>query len=244
MSPPPLFRPGAALPILWENDRCAIINKPSGLPVHPGPRTTDTVESRFLPQKRGGPWLVHRLDADTAGCLLITRRKTALTQLQEAFAQRQVRKIYWAIVQGRPMQAEGLIDNFLRKESLGQGKGWKMAAVPASGMTGTDKGSGALPARTRWKLVAHNPEKDLSLLELDLLTGRTHQARVHCATLGTPILGDPVYGTVPHPGLSHVPMQLLARQLQVKGPESEKPLEAVAPPEADMARLIATMAPA
>ena len=210
MTPPPLFCAGMDLPVLWEDRHFVVINKPAGLAAHPGPRTRDSVETRLTPQKRGGPWLVHRLDADTAGCLLIARRKSALIAAQRAFSGHETVKRYWALVEGQPDRQEGTLTTLLRRISSAE-KGWKMISEPASETTGKGKQSsshGSL-ARTSWRVLACNGTS--SLLELTLHTGRTHQARVHCAVLGTPIIGDTLYGGQHNRNGLH----LLARSLDV-----------------------------
>ncbi|KXV48618.1 pseudouridine synthase [Gluconobacter albidus] len=206
------FHPGADLPILLETPRFLILDKPAGLAVHPGPSTQDSVETRLLPHPRGGPWLAHRLDTDTSGCLLVARRKTALIEAQAAFEQRQVRKLYWAVVVGNLSQDSGEIDAPLLRKS--GPSGWRMV-VDAKG----DE------ARTRWRVLGRG--KNLCWVELELLTGRTHQARIHCAELGTPILGDAVYGA--RAGSSSPGLHLLARSLELNLPSDTLAAEASPP---------------
>lgn len=181
-------------PILYQSNHLIIIDKPAGLPCHPGPRTTASVEDFFPHWRRGhdGPWLAHRLDADTAGCLAIARRKTTLIALQHAFATHTVQKTYWAIVHGIPPTAHGTIDRPIAKRTTSDG--WTMVIDPSG-----------QPAITDWRILAQS--QDRALLELTPRTGRTHQLRLHCATLGHPILGDALYGR-PGTGLC-----LLARSL-------------------------------
>jgi len=182
--------------ILHQSTHLLIINKPSGLACHAGPRGGPSVEDFFPQWRRGhdGPWLAHRLDADTAGCLAIARRKTTLIALQSAFAAHAVRKIYWAVVQGVPQAAAGTIDVPLRKRS--DASGWRMVG-----------GAGGQKAVTDWRVMAVGQGR--ALLELSPRTGRTHQLRVHCAGMGHPIIGDPVYGRAGK-GLC-----LLARRLEL-----------------------------
>lgn len=193
--------PPLPCPVLYRSAHFVVIDKPGGLAVHPGPQTRRSVEDFFplLSRRKDGPWLVHRLDTDTSGCLLIALRKQPLIEAQSAFQNRTVRKIYRAIVHGRPQSDSGLIDAPLaRRESRA---GWKMIVDPDG-----------QPARTRWRVLAS--ASATSLLELELLTGRTHQARVHCAHLGCPILGDPVYGTgAPSEGLLHLQSHSLTLNL-------------------------------
>src|SRR4051794_36674369 len=129
-------------PILLHTSDFVVLNKPPGLPVHPGPRGGPSVEDWFpeLSRRKTGPWLAHRLDADTSGCLVVALRRAALLQAQAAFASGRAGKTYWAVVRGEPAQAEGLIDAPLLKRS-GRG-GWRMVVDPAG-----------QPARTSWKVI-------------------------------------------------------------------------------------------
>jgi tRNA pseudouridine32 synthase/23S rRNA pseudouridine746 synthase len=167
--------------ILYQSNHLLIIDKPSGLACHAGPRGGASVEDFFSHWRRGhdGPWLAHRLDADTAGCLAIARRKTTLVALQAAFAAHTVRKTYWAVVQGVPREPHGTMAAPLRKHTTPSG--WRMVVDP--------KGQ---PAISDWRVLAASNGR--ALLELAPRTGRTHQLRVHCADMGYPIVGDPLYG--------------------------------------------------
>ena len=168
-------------PILFRDDRFVVLDKPPGLPVHPGRRGGRTVEDWFplLSRRKDGPWLVHRLDADTSGCLVVALRRAALIAAQAEFAAGRARKTYWAVVRGAPPTASGTIDAPLRRHS--SPSGWRMVSDAAGQRTVTD-----------WRLCGH--AGDIAWLELFPRTGRTHQVRVHCALLGCPVLGDPVYG--------------------------------------------------
>jgi tRNA pseudouridine32 synthase/23S rRNA pseudouridine746 synthase len=168
-------------PILFRDQRFVVLDKPAGLPVHPGPRGGPSVEDWFpsLSRRKDGPWLAHRLDADTAGCLVIALRKAALIAAQAAFAEGRARKSYWAVVSGGPVEDAGTVDAPLARRD---GKaGWRMAPDPSGHRAVTD-----------WRVLGR--VDGLAWLELHPHTGRTHQIRVHCALLGCPILGDPVYG--------------------------------------------------
>ncbi len=107
------------LPILFQNDHYVVLDKPAGLPVHAGPRGGPSVEDWFgrLSRRRAGPWLVHRLDADTAGCLVIALRRQALLDAQALFAAGLARKTYWAVVAGVPAEESGTIDAPLLKRT-------------------------------------------------------------------------------------------------------------------------------
>lgn len=190
-----------------------VLDKPPGLPVHPGPRGGPNVEDWFgvLSRRKDGPWLAHRLDADTSGCLVIALRKAALLAAQAAFASGMARKTYWAVVRGRPTAEDGTVDAPLIRRTTHQG--WRMQIDP--------QGQAAV---TEWQL--RGTTGALSWLELRPHTGRTHQVRVHCLTLGCPVLGDPVYG-----GGEAGPLHLLARSICLP---LDPPLSAVAPPPPHM----------
>jgi tRNA pseudouridine32 synthase/23S rRNA pseudouridine746 synthase len=185
-------------PILFQDNRFVVLDKPPGLPVHPGPRGGPSVEDWFgaLSRRRDGPWLAHRLDADTSGCLVIALRRAALHEAQAAFAGGLVRKTYWAVVRGSPAAESGEVDAPLAKRT--DRTGWRMVADPA--------GASAV---TAWRVRGR--AEGMSWLELFPRTGRTHQVRVHCALLGCPVLGDPVYGD----GIG--PLHLLARAIEFLG---------------------------
>jgi tRNA pseudouridine32 synthase/23S rRNA pseudouridine746 synthase len=198
--------------ILFADQRFVVINKPAGLPVHPGPRNSRSVEDYFpaLSRRRNGPWLAHRLDADTSGCLVIALRHAALIAAQAEFAAGRARKTYWAIVDGRPAGDHGTIDAPLSKQT---GRlGWRM-----------DVRTGGQPAITDWRLLGH--VAGMSWLELHPRTGRTHQVRVHCAHIGCPLIGDAIYGS------GQGALQLLARSIEL---EVVPPLKACAEPSARM----------
>ncbi len=201
------------LPILFQDARFVVLDKPPGLPVHPGPRGGPSVEDAFplLSRRRDGPWLAHRLDADTSGCLVVALRRAALHAAQAAFADGRARKTYWAVVSGHPGGQAGRVDLALLKVS--DRAGWRMTVDPAGAA-----------AATEWRVLGQDARH--AWLELRPRTGRTHQVRVHCAALGCPIVGDPAYGG--EPGRLH----LLARAIRLP---LDPPLAATAPPPAHMA---------
>jgi tRNA pseudouridine32 synthase/23S rRNA pseudouridine746 synthase len=168
-------------PILFRNEGFVVLDKPSGLPVHPSRAGGPSVEDFFpaLSRRRDGPWLAHRLDRDTAGCLVIALRKSALLEAQAAFAEGRAEKTYWAVVHGRPAANSGRIDLPLAKVTTD--RAWRMQSDPTAPQAVTD-----------WAL--RGATDGLAWLELHPLTGRTHQVRAHCAALGCPVLGDPIYG--------------------------------------------------
>jgi tRNA pseudouridine32 synthase / 23S rRNA pseudouridine746 synthase len=174
----------AALPgILYQDPRLIIIDKPAGLPVHAGPRGGPALTD-LLPALAGGkrrvPQPAHRLDTDTAGCLVLGRTKPALAALGVLFAAQQAEKTYWAVVLGGPALLSGVIDLPLAKQSTAAA-GWRMVVDPSG-----------QPAFTRWDVLGRGP--GTTWLALRPATGRTHQLRVHCARAGWPILGDARYG--------------------------------------------------
>ena len=197
--------------ILYADPQLVVLNKPPGLAVHAGPRGGPSVEDWFpqLSRRRTGPWLAHRLDADTAGCLVVALRRAALLTVQAAFAAGRVGKVYWAMVDGVPAAAAGIVDAPLLKVSTAAG--WRMVISPAG-----------QPARTAWRVLGAGGGR--AWLELRPQTGRTHQVRVHCASLGCPIAGDPVYG-------AGGGLQLLARAITLP---LDPPVHAEAPPPAHM----------
>jgi tRNA pseudouridine32 synthase / 23S rRNA pseudouridine746 synthase len=178
---PLALRPGIPAAI-FQDKSFLVIDKPAGLPVHQGRAGGPCVEDYFPAWRIGnknGPWLAHRLDQDTAGCLVIALKKTALLAAQACFAGGRAEKTYWAVVRGVPDRPDGLIDLALGK--LSQGREWKMAP---------DKT--APPAVTEWAVMGRGA--NISWLEFRPRTGRTHQIRAHAAAIGHPIIGDAVYG--------------------------------------------------
>ncbi len=171
--------PGVA--ILLEDPDCAVIDKPPGLAVHPGPRTRDSLETRLA--AAGCRWRpVHRLDRDTSGCLLLAKRPAALRRLQAAFAGRMIEKSYLAVVAPPPEADAGRIDAPLARRSS-RARGWWIAVA-----------NDGQPAVTHWQVEARAPAG--ALVRFRPETGRTHQLRVHATLLArsAAILGDPVYG--------------------------------------------------
>lgn len=213
----PLVAAGKAIPILFRDSRFVVLDKPAGLAVHPGPRGGPSVEDIFpsLRQRRDGPWLAHRLDADTAGCLVVALRRAALHAAQAAFAAGTVEKTYWALVDGGPTEDSGVVRAALRKVT-GQG-GWRMRSA-----------SDGQPAETEWRVLGRGG--GLAWLELHPRTGRTHQVRVHCALLGSPVHGDPLYGT------GGARLHLLARAIRLP---LDPPVAATAPVPAHMRAALA-----
>lgn len=210
--------------VLYQDSVMMIIDKPAGLPVHAGPGGGANLEQYFDALRFGvsrPPGLAHRLDRDTSGCLVLGRHKKGLARLHKLFAEGRVEKVYWAVVEGRPVEPEGRIDLPLLK--VAKGRGWRMAADP-----------GGQTAVTDYRLLGIGGR--LSWMEFRPRTGRTHQIRVHAASIGCPLLGDPSYGRESPPA---VPMQLHARSISVPLYYEKPPVVAVAAPPAHMRAALA-----
>lgn len=225
-----LPEPGA-LEILLEDEQVLAVNKPAGLVVHPGSgRPTGTLVHRLLaayPELEGvggpgRPGVVHRLDKDTSGVLLVARSHKAYWNLIRQFASREVEKRYLAFVHGVPRQMHGTIVAPIGRHPHHR----KRMAVRADGKE----------ALTEWKLIA--TAKDFAAIEARPITGRTHQIRVHLKHLGHPIVGDSTYG--PRSGsarhrLFRTPRTALhAWRLCFRHPISEVPLTVIAPLPRDL----------
>jgi 23S rRNA pseudouridine1911/1915/1917 synthase len=203
--PPPVSaKPQAQkipLNVVYEDDAIIVIDKPSGLVVHPGAGNVDRTLVNALIAHCGAslsgiggvarPGIVHRLDKDTSGLLVVAKTDQAHRALSEQFADHgregELERGYLALVWGAPKRPHGTIDASIGRHKTSR---TKMAIVPVA--------RGGREAVTHYRVVAtfgHGPEPIASLLECTLETGRTHQVRVHLASIGTPLIGDPVYGT-------------------------------------------------
>ncbi len=206
-----------------------IIDKPAGVPVHRGPKGGGSLEDYFGQLRFGlprDPALAHRLDKDTSGCLVLGRHHKALVQLGKMFKAGSIDKTYWAIVEGGPQAEEGLIDMPLGR--LDETRGWWMKHDPAG-----------LPSQTRWKVRGRGQNDNgepIAWLELEPLTGRTHQLRVHCATSGFAIAGDAIYGSAPREG--DLRLHLHARSIRVPISKNKPPVHVVAPAPQHMQSLL------
>ena len=221
-----MTEPDLAARLLYRDGLILILDKPAGIAVHRGPKGGESLEDGFdslrfgLPRK---PALAHRLDRETAGCLVLGRHHKALEKLGLLFKQGKVSKTYWAVVAGGPAGEAGEIDKPLGR--LDAGRGWWMKVDPAG-----------QPSQTLWRVLGRGAldGRPVTWLEMKPLTGRTHQLRVHAASEGWPILGDRIYGDKLDTGA----LQLLARRVEVPLSKNKPPIVAEAPAPAHMLPLL------
>jgi tRNA pseudouridine32 synthase/23S rRNA pseudouridine746 synthase len=208
----PVRLPGG-LVLLHRDTHLAIIAKPAGLAVHPGPQTPASLEDHLPALAFGNnrlPVICHRLDRDTSGCLVLARHPRAVKRMAALFETGAVEKTYWALLDALPAEESGSIDAPLLKQSSAAA-GWRMV-IDARGKR----------AVTHWRIL----DPAMRLVEFRPETGRTHQLRVHAASIGCPITGDPVYGSAGEP------MRLHAQALVVPY-DAAAPLHIAAPVPAD-----------
>lgn len=189
--PPTALEPEAEpIRLLHQDEHLLVVDKPAGLIVHPGSGVrSGTLVNRLLhhhpeiasvgsPER---PGIVHRLDRGTSGVLAIARTEAAYRRLSQAFAEREVDKVYLAVVYGLPDPPNGTVELPIGRHPTVRTR-----------MTVTPEARGGRPATTRYRVLGTGT--GASLLEVELLTGRTHQIRVHCKAIGHPLVGDPAYG--------------------------------------------------
>jgi len=227
------------LTILYEDSSLIVIDKPSGMVVHPAygnPSGTLVNALLYHCKDLAGingvlrPGIVHRLDKDTSGVMVVAKEDEAFHHLTKQFRNRNVEKVYLAIVYGKFGQDEGLIDSAIGRHPSERKR---MS-------TRTRKGRAAV---TRWKKVEEF--ECCTLLEIYPQTGRTHQIRVHLSSIGHPVLGDPLYGRKGRPGAIRDPVlkecvkrinrqALHAQRLKFTHPRKEEGVQFVAPIPEDM----------
>ena len=235
-------------PILFEDRDLLVLDKPAGLVVHPAPGNEDgTLVNALLAHCGesltgiGGerrPGIVHRLDKDTSGVMVVAKTELANAALTQAFAARDLDRFYLALCWGLPNPLAGEIEGAIARDPRDRKR---MAVRPDS-----SRGKEAL---TRYRTLAHH-QGAASLLECRLATGRTHQIRVHLASQGLPIVGDPVYLRRLPAAAKHLPPELRAllldfprqalhaARLGFRHPRSGETLSFTTPPPPDMQALL------
>jgi 23S rRNA pseudouridine955/2504/2580 synthase len=210
---------------LYEDDDVLVLNKPMGLAVQGGSGTLRHVDGMLaaLTSKDGQrPRLVHRLDKDTAGCLLVAKTRFAASALAQTFRSRSARKIYWALVAGVPRPRQGRVSTFLAKDEREDESLMRIARHGEKG---------ASHAVTYYAVV-ETAAQQLAWLSLKPVTGRTHQLRAHMAHIRHPIVGDPKYFNKENwelPGGLQNRLHLLARRIAVPHPRGAKTIDVTAP---------------
>jgi 23S rRNA pseudouridine955/2504/2580 synthase len=199
--------------VIYQDPNAFVLNKPPGLATQGGTKTHQHLDRLLdgLAEQDVRPKLVHRLDKDTSGALLVARSARSAGHFAKAFSGRTARKVYWAIVVGVPDANEGVIDAPLAKQP-GTG-GEKMHISEEHG----------LPAKTRWRVIDRAGNR-AAWVELQPLTGRTHQLRAHMAAITHPIVGDAKYGgpeAFLTGGISRK-LHLHARRIKIDAPEGGK----------------------
>jgi 23S rRNA pseudouridine1911/1915/1917 synthase len=230
--------PGIALRVVYEDDDLLIVDKPAGLVVHPAPgHASGTLVNALMAHGNGAGWggiagvqrpgIVHRLDRDTSGLLMVARRDSAQASLMAQLKARRIKKTYQALVHGSVNAAVGRIEAPIGRDPRHR---TRMAVVP-------DGRPSVTGYRVRERFTGW------TLLELDLVTGRTHQIRVHLDAIGHPVAGDPVYGTGTSrrgpAGLDR--LFLHAWRLELTSPSGGQLIRAVAPLPAELERVLVNL---
>ena len=226
--PPPIAveaRPeDIPLEILYEDDDLAVVVKPCGMVVHPAAGNEDgTLVNALLFHLKnlsgiGGalrPGIVHRLDKDTSGLLLVAKNDATHAALSDALKARTIHKTYRAVARGAFKEPTGVVEAPIGRSPKDRKK---MAIVPDGRY-----------ARTEYRVL--EPLRGATLVDVNLITGRTHQIRVHFASIGHPLLGDPLYGGKNQPPVGR--LMLHARRIEFTHPTTGQPMvfEAPEPPE-------------
>ena len=234
----PIGQPEIPVHVVYEDEDLLIVDKPAGLVVHPSPGHHEgTLVNALLGRGEalapGGiagvqrPGIVHRLDRDTSGLLMVARSDAAQASLQSQLKARRIKKTYLALVAGSVAAAAGRIEAPIGRDP---GRRTRMAVVPSG-----------RPSTTGYRVRERFP--GWTFLELDLITGRTHQIRVHLEAIGHPVAGDPVYGTGTSRrgpgGLER--LFLHAWRLELTSPSSGRLLRAEAPLPPELEGVLETL---
>ncbi len=209
---------------ILEDDALLVLNKPFGLAVQGGTRTERHVDGMLAALETDGdrPRLVHRLDRDTGGVLVLAKTREGAARLGGAFQRHEVEKTYWALCAATPSPKEGVIDLPIAKRMVRIGDGAQERVVPA-------EGEDARKAITEYETI-ESAGGGPAFVALRPLTGRTHQLRVHCAAIGAPIVGDRKYGGPASriPGVADG-LHLFCRSMSFPHPENGRRVTVVAP---------------
>ena len=230
-----------ALPTLFEDSHLWIVDKPAGMVVHPAPgHAKGTLVNALLARIGdlrgiGGelrPGIVHRIDKDTSGLLVVAKDDVTMVALGAAFKAHDIARVYEALVVGKPPAPSGRVETLYGRD-------------PRDRKKFSIKVKAGKRAITNWRVI--ETLGDAARIEARLETGRTHQVRVHMAALGLPLLGDPVYGRTPRePALRDIArtlgrQALHARSLGFRHPKTGARLELTSEPPADYARALASL---
>lgn len=228
------------LEILFEDEHLLVVNKPAGMVVHPGAGTKgDTLVHALLAHCAGSlsgiggverPGIVHRLDRETTGAIVVAKSDAAHRGLAEQFAERDLHKEYLAIVTGIPRLLSGVVDKPIDRDQRHRHR----MAISETGR----------PARTDWQVVEKFEAAKASLFQCVIHTGRTHQVRIHMKSIGHPLVGDRTYGWRAHN--TNLPLEpdrvmLHAYKLQLEHPITGKALDLEAPVPPDMDSLLTAL---
>ncbi|WP_040898582.1 RluA family pseudouridine synthase [Xenococcus sp. PCC 7305] len=222
------------LDVLYEDEELIIINKPPGLVVHPAPgHPNGTLVNALLYHCQnlagiGGverPGIVHRLDKDTTGAIVVAKSDRAHQHLQAQIKAKTARREYWGVVCGCPKTESGQINLPIGRHKSDRKK---MAVIPVD--------QGGREAITHWSILERL--SNYTLMQFLLETGRTHQIRVHCTYNGNPIVGDMLYGSGGSVRVNLSGQALHARKLTIEHPVSGKIIEAIAPLPEEFTKLL------
>jgi 23S rRNA pseudouridine1911/1915/1917 synthase len=215
------------IPVLYRDDHLLVVDKPAGLLVHPVPGFNGPTLVHGLLHEVGGdgirPGIVHRLDRDTSGLLVVARDDRTLARLQSLLRRRRISRSYAALVRGRPASRRGTIEAPIGRDRRD----------PTRVSLDSDVARPAVTHFSIAELLAHH-----TLLDVELETGRTHQIRVHLAAIGLSVVGDPVYGHGPELGLER--QFLHAARLRFPHPQTGEEIDVSSPLPADLEQALAT----